>query len=97
MFAKVAALITSIPDCVLGGVTTFLFANVVVSGIAILGAATLDIATLLLERSAGDGSLRGEAWDDVPGLIARLVLLDQLSRNVAFSITASAYCYACNH
>jgi hypothetical protein len=23
--------------------------------------------------------------------------IDQLSRNVAFSITASAYCYACNH
>ena len=36
VFAKVAALITSIPDCVLGGVTTFLFANVVVSGIAII-------------------------------------------------------------
>jgi NCS2 family nucleobase:cation symporter-2 len=36
VFAKVAALITSIPDCVLGGVTTFLFANVVVSGIRII-------------------------------------------------------------
>jgi xanthine/uracil permease len=36
VFAKVAAIITSIPDCVLGGVTTFLFANVVVSGIRIL-------------------------------------------------------------
>jgi len=36
VFAKVAALITSIPDCVLGGVTTFLFANVVVSGIRIV-------------------------------------------------------------
>ena len=33
---RVAALITSIPDCVLGGGTTFLFANVVVSGIAII-------------------------------------------------------------
>ena len=34
-----------------------------------------------LIRAAGAGQLRGEAWDDVPGLIARLVLLDQLTRN----------------
>ena len=45
-----------------------------------------------LIRSAGDGSLRGEAWDDVPGLIARLVLLDQLSRN-AFRGTSEAFAY----
>ena len=45
-----------------------------------------------LIRSAGDGSLRGEAWDDVPGLIARLVLLDQLSRN-AFRGTPEAFAY----
>ena len=36
--------------------------------------------------------LRGEAWDDVPGLIARLVLLDQLSRN-AFRGTSEAFAY----
>lgn len=36
--------------------------------------------------------LRGEAWDDVPGLIARLVLLDQLSRN-AFRGTPEAFAY----
>ena len=45
-----------------------------------------------LIRSAGAGSLRGEAWDDVPGLIARLVLLDQLSRN-AFRGTPEAFAY----
>ena len=45
-----------------------------------------------LIRSAGNGSLRGEAWDDVPGLIARLVLLDQLSRN-AFRGTPEAFAY----
>mmetsp|Transcript_24952 Transcript_24952/g.64827 ORF Transcript_24952/g.64827 Transcript_24952/m.64827 type:complete len:240 (-) Transcript_24952:27-746(-) len=45
-----------------------------------------------LIRSAGDGSLRGEAWDDVSGLIARLVLLDQLSRN-AFRGTPEAFAY----
>ncbi len=45
-----------------------------------------------LIRSAGAGALRGEAWDDVPGLIARLVLLDQLSRN-AFRGTSEAFAY----
>ena len=33
VFAKVAGIITSIPDCVLGGMTIFLFANVLASGI----------------------------------------------------------------
>ena len=35
VFGKVAGLITSIPDCVLGGMTIFLFSNVLVSGIAL--------------------------------------------------------------
>jgi len=33
VFGKVAGVITSIPDCVLGGMTIFLFANVLASGI----------------------------------------------------------------
>ena len=36
VIAKVGAFFTTIPDCVLGGMTTFLFANVLVSGIKIL-------------------------------------------------------------
>lgn len=36
IIAKVGAFFTTIPDCVLGGMTTFLFANVLVSGIKIL-------------------------------------------------------------
>lgn len=36
VLGKVAGLITSIPDCVIGGMTTFLFANVVSSGIKIV-------------------------------------------------------------
>lgn len=36
---QIAAFFTSIPDCVLGGMTTFLFANVAVSGIKILASA----------------------------------------------------------
>jgi len=36
-FAKFGAALASIPDCVLGGMTTFLFSNVVVSGISIVG------------------------------------------------------------
>ncbi|CAM9697695.1 unnamed protein product [Ectocarpus fasciculatus] len=39
ILAKIAAFFTSIPDCVLGGMTTFLFANVAVSGIKILASA----------------------------------------------------------
>ena len=37
VFGKFAGVISSIPDCVLGGMTTFLFANVLVSGIVIIG------------------------------------------------------------
>jgi uric acid-xanthine permease len=41
VFGKFAGLITSIPDCVIGGMTIFLFANVLASGIAL--AATIDL------------------------------------------------------
>lgn len=41
VFGKVAGLITSIPDAVLGGMTIFLFANVMVSGISL--ASRLDL------------------------------------------------------
>lgn len=37
IFGKVAGLITAIPDAVLGGMTIFLFANVLSSGIALTG------------------------------------------------------------
>jgi len=37
IIAKISAVINSIPYCVLGGMTTFLFVNIVVSGIKILG------------------------------------------------------------
>ena len=37
VIAKIAAIIASIPDCVLGGMTCFLFVNIVVSGAKILG------------------------------------------------------------
>jgi xanthine/uracil permease len=36
VFAKVSGFFTSIPDCVLGGMTTFLFASVTISGIRIM-------------------------------------------------------------
>jgi len=41
VFAKFSGVISSIPDCVLGGMTTFLFCQVLVSGLAIL--ATVDL------------------------------------------------------
>jgi NCS2 family nucleobase:cation symporter-2 len=37
VLSKVAGVITSIPDCVLGGMTIFLFCNVLVSGISLAG------------------------------------------------------------
>lgn len=41
IFAKISGVITSIPDSVLGGMTIFLFANVLVSGVTL--ASTLDL------------------------------------------------------
>lgn len=41
VFSKVSGVITSIPDCVLGGMTIFLFSNVLVSGISL--ASSLDL------------------------------------------------------
>lgn len=41
ILGKVAGLITSIPDCVLGGMTLFLFANVFTSGIGLLSSEDL--------------------------------------------------------
>ena len=41
IFSKIAGIITSIPDCVLGGMTIFLFANVLASGVAL--AANVDL------------------------------------------------------
>lgn len=42
ILSKISGLITSIPDCVLGGMTIFLFSNVFVSGLKIIGSADLD-------------------------------------------------------
>jgi len=42
VFGKVAGIITSIPDCVLGGMTIFLFANVLASGINLTKQVDLD-------------------------------------------------------
>ena len=36
VIGKFGGVVASIPDCVLGGMTTFLFANVIVSGITVL-------------------------------------------------------------
>lgn len=36
VFGKIGGIITSIPDCVFGGMTTFLFANIISSGIKII-------------------------------------------------------------
>jgi uric acid-xanthine permease len=41
VFSKISGLITSIPDCVIGGMTIFLFSNVIVSGMAL--ASKLDL------------------------------------------------------
>ena len=41
ILAKVSGIISSIPDCVLGGMTTFLFCNVFVSGLKVTSSADL--------------------------------------------------------
>jgi len=42
VFAKVSGIISSIPDCVIGGMTTFLFCNVFVSGLKVTSQADLN-------------------------------------------------------
>ena len=42
VFGKISGVITSIPDCVIGGMTIFLFCNVLISGIS-LAATNLDV------------------------------------------------------
>lgn len=49
-------------------------------------------AFIPLIRAAGDGSLNEEQWSSCDGLVARLILLDQLSRN-AFRGTVEAFAY----
>jgi len=56
VFSKFAGIITTIPICVLGGMVTFLFSNVAVSGIAIIGRAGLTRRDrLILAISLGVG------------------------------------------
>ena len=45
VIAKIGAWILSIPDCVLGGALTFLFANIIVSGIKLIGFSRIDRRT----------------------------------------------------
>lgn len=45
IIAKIGAWILSIPDCVLGGALTFLFANIIVSGIKLIGFNRIDRRT----------------------------------------------------
>mmetsp|Transcript_33414 Transcript_33414/g.47448 ORF Transcript_33414/g.47448 Transcript_33414/m.47448 type:complete len:279 (-) Transcript_33414:238-1074(-) len=45
MIAKIGSWILSIPDCVLGGALTFLFANIIVSGIKLIGFHRIDCRT----------------------------------------------------
>ena len=45
VIAKIGAVILSIPDCVLGGALTFLFANIILSGIKLIGFRRIDRRT----------------------------------------------------
>lgn len=45
VIAKIGALILSIPDCVLGGALTFLFSNIILSGIKLIGFRRIDRRT----------------------------------------------------
>ena len=45
VISKIGAWILSIPDCVLGGALTFLFANIIVSGIKLIGFHRIDRRT----------------------------------------------------
>lgn len=51
VLAKIAGVITSIPDCVLGGMTIFLFSNVLVSGITLFGSLNMKSRRILFISS----------------------------------------------
>jgi len=55
IFSKFAGFVASIPDCVMGGMTTFLFANVLVSGIAIVGSSLTRRSRFILAMALGVG------------------------------------------
>ncbi|CAK8993928.1 unnamed protein product [Durusdinium trenchii] len=70
-FEKFGACIASIPDCVLGGMTTFLFANVFVSGINIVGAGGMGRRTrfiLAVALGVGVGVAAMPNWAEGGGL-----------------------------
>jgi uracil-xanthine permease len=70
VIAKIGAWILSIPDCVLGGALTFLFANIIISGIKLIGFDRIDRRTHYIVAASlalGVGSAMVPAWS-APGI-----------------------------
>jgi xanthine/uracil permease len=70
VIAKIGAWILSIPDCVLGGALTFLFANIIISGIKLIGFDRIDRRTHYIVATSlalGVGTALVPAWS-APGI-----------------------------
>uniref|UniRef100_A0A0D6QX84 Xanthine/uracil permease n=1 Tax=Araucaria cunninghamii TaxID=56994 RepID=A0A0D6QX84_ARACU len=71
VFSKFAAVLVSIPDCVLGGMTTFLFTSVVVSGIRVLnlkeGLTRRNRFIAIISLGIGLGVNLVSAWVNISG------------------------------
>jgi uracil-xanthine permease len=70
VLAKIGGWILSIPDCVLGGALTFLFANIIVSGIKLIGFSRIDRRTHYIVATSlalGVGTALVPAWS-APGI-----------------------------
>jgi uracil-xanthine permease len=70
VLAKIGGWILSIPDCVLGGALTFLFANIIVSGIKLIGISRIDRRTHYIVATSlalGVGTALVPAWS-APGI-----------------------------
>eukprot|EP01018_Ginkgo_biloba_P006875 Gb_03543 [translate_table: standard] len=71
VFSKFAAILVSIPNCVLGGMTTFLFTSVVVSGIRVLniraGLTRRNRFILIIALGLGLGVTLVPTWVNISG------------------------------
>jgi len=87
IFGKFAGIITTIPICVLGGMVIFLFSNVAVSGIAILGRAGItrrDRLILAISLGVGIGvACQPNVFDPAPSSPAAFYGVN-LGHNIGF-------------
>lgn len=95
IIAKIAAIIASIPYCVLGGMTTFLFVNIVVSGVKILGtelSVRRNRFIVAASLAVGIGVALVPEWANNDLIRAGSSKNEQMLGNTAIIILTTPYC-----